>query len=57
MLTHGLCNYPRSSLLSYSPEITIRKIKAEAVAADVPVDSEAFACGIRKGSVILRSMA
>jgi C-terminal processing protease CtpA/Prc len=48
-----LCNYPRAALQSYSPEITIRKIKDTAVAADVSVDSQAYAKGIRKGSIIV----
>jgi carboxyl-terminal processing protease len=48
-----LCNYPKSSLPSYSPEIAIRKIKEDAVVADIPVNSQAYAQGIRKGSVIV----
>ena len=48
-----LCNYPKSSLPSYSAEITIRKIKDDAVVVDVPVGSPAYARGIRIGSVII----
>lgn len=47
------CNYPKRTLSSNSPEITIRKIKDAAVVADVPVDSQAYALGIRKGSIIV----
>ncbi len=48
-----LCNYPRAQLQRYSPEITIRKLEDAAVVADVPVNSQTYARGIRRGSVIV----
>lgn len=46
------CNYPNSFLPTCSPELTIRKIEDMAVVSDVPVRSQAYAKGIRRGSII-----
>jgi C-terminal processing protease CtpA/Prc len=47
------CNYPKATLSFHSPQITIRKIRDEAVVVDVPVNSPAYAQGVRVGSTIV----